>query len=174
MHVVRGGFGHGRESVWRNARPGADADIYTFGERFRAEIGAPEPAGHINVDGRVERIYADFAIAAEDDGLDVAGIHFVDANQFACGVAKIVEGNGQFHAVNFRGVDQALHVFAEAENGRALLGFVAADALKDRGAVADDGREDVEGSVVPVNPLSGVAGLLGFLDGHDGVLFTSP
>src|ERR1700676_5401964 len=174
VHVVRGSLGHGRESVWRNAGPGADAYFDAFCEGFRAEIGAPGPAGHINVDGGVERIHADFAVAAEDDGLDVARSHFVEANQFGCGIGEIIEGEGQLHAVNFRGIDQALHVLTEPEKGRALLGFVAADALEDRGAVAHNVRKDMEGGVFPVYPLSVVPDFFGLLDGHDGVLFVAP
>jgi hypothetical protein len=68
-------------------------------------------------------------------------------------------------------VDEALHVLAEAENGGALLGVVAADALKDGGAVAHHVRKDVEGCVIPIDPLSVPPDFFGFLDGHDEVLF---
>ena len=63
-------------------------------------------------------------------------------------------------------------MLAKAEDGGALLGFVAADALKDRGAVADDVREDVEGGVVPIDPLSVVPDFLGLWDGHDVLPFS--
>src|SRR4029077_12174482 len=66
VHVVGGGFGHGRERVGGDARPGADADVNTFGERVGPEIGAPGPAGHVDVDRRAEGIDADFAVAAEN------------------------------------------------------------------------------------------------------------
>src|SRR5580658_1972347 len=170
VHVIGGSFGHGRESVWRDAGPGADAYFDTLGERFRAEIRAPGPTRHINVDWGVERIDADLAVAPQDDGLDVAGVHFVEAHQFGCGTREIIEGKGQVHAVNFRGVDQALHVLAKAENGGPLLGFVAADAFKDGGAVAHHVRKHVQGGVVPVDPLSVMPDFFGLLDGHDGVL----
>ena len=65
-------------------------------------------------------------------------------------------------------------MLAEAENGGALLGFVAADAFEDGGAVADDVGKDVEGGVVPVDPLSVVPDFFGLLDGHDGVLLVAP
>ena len=50
------------------------------------------------------------------------------------------------------------------------LGFVAANAFKDGGAVAHDVGEDVEGGVVPIDPLSVVPDFIGLLDGHDGLL----
>ena len=62
-------------------------------------------------------------------------------------------------------------MLAEAENGGALLGVVATDALEDGGAVAHDVRKNVEGGVVPIDPLSVVPDFFGFLDGHDEVLF---
>src|SRR6266404_4788781 len=166
VHVVGGGFGHGGKGVGSDAGPGTDADVDTFCERFGAEIGSPEPAGHIDVDRGTERIDTDFAVAAEHDGLDVAGVELVQAHEFGGGVAEIVEGVGQLHAIDFRGVDEALHVFAETENGGALLGFVAANAFKDRGGVADDMGEDVECGVIPVDPFSVVPDFLGLVDGH--------
>src|SRR5713226_1292544 len=132
VHVVGGGFGHGGEGVGCDARPGADADVDAFGESFGTEIRAPGPAGHVDVDGRAERIDADFAVAAEDNGLDVASVELVEAHQLGGGAAEIVEGVGQLHAINFRGIDEALHVLAQAEDGGALLGVVAANAFKDR------------------------------------------
>src|SRR5271163_3926751 len=54
IHVVGGGFGHGGESVGSDAGPGADADVHALGEGFGAEIGAPGPAGHVEVDGGAE------------------------------------------------------------------------------------------------------------------------
>ena len=90
VHIICGGFGHGRQCVWRDTRPGTDADVDTFGERFRPKIRAPGPAGHIALDWRVERIDADFAVAAQDDWLHVAGIEFVVTYEFARGSAEIV------------------------------------------------------------------------------------
>ena len=62
---------------------------------------------------------------------------------------------------------QALHVFAETENGGALLGFVAADAFEDGGAVADHVGEDVQFRVVPVDPFSVVPNFFRLLNRHD-------
>jgi hypothetical protein len=45
-------------------------------------------------------------------------------------------------------------VFFEAEDAGTLLGFVAADAFEDGGAVADDVGEDVNLGVVPVDEFA--------------------
>src|SRR5712664_3095005 len=173
VHVIRGGLGHGGKSIRGNARPGTHADIDTLGERVRTEIGAPAPASHVNVDGRIQRIHSRFAVAAEHNGLDVTGIQFVQAHQLASGVGELIEGEGKFHAVDFCGVDETLHVFAQAEDRRALLGFIAADAFKDRGAVTHDVRQDVKFGVVPVDPLTVVPDFLGRLNRHRRSLFDS-
>ena len=79
---------------------------------------------------------------------------------------RIVDGVRKLHAIDFRGVDEALHVLAKAENGRPLLGFVAANAFENRGAVADDVRKDVQRGVVPVDPLSVVPDFFGLGEWH--------
>ena len=166
IHVVRGGFGHSRQGVRRNAGPGADADVHTFRERVGAEIGAPAPTGHVEIDRRIERVHTNIAIAAQNDGLHVARIHLVDANEFAGDVGEFVHGVGKLHAIDAGGIDQPLHVLADAEDGRALLGFVAANALENGGAVADDVRKNVQRGVVPVDPFSVVPDFLRRLNGH--------
>src|SRR6267154_1553160 len=173
VHVIRGCLGHGGKSIRGNARPGTHADIDTLGERVRTEIGAPAPASHVNVDGRIQRIHSRFAVAAEHNGLDVTGIQFVQAHQLASGVGELIEGEGKFHAVDSCGVDETLHVLAQAEDRRALLGFIAADAFKDRGAVTHDVRQDVKFGVLPVDPLPVVPDFLGRLNGHGCSLFGS-
>ena len=74
------------------------------------------------------------------------------ADELGGDVAELFDGVGQFHPINLCGIDQALHVFAEAEDGGALLGVVAANAFENGGAVADDVGKDVKGGVVPLDP----------------------
>src|SRR5450432_920101 len=92
IHVICGGLGHGWQGIGCDARPGTDADVDTFSERFGAEVGSPAPAGHVHVDGRVEGIDADFSVAAQDDRLDITGIELVEADQFGGDVAEIRGG----------------------------------------------------------------------------------
>ncbi len=64
IHVVGGGLGHCRQCIRRYARPGAYTDVNALREGVGAEICAPRPTGHVALDRRVERIDADFAVAA--------------------------------------------------------------------------------------------------------------
>src|ERR1700730_14593110 len=57
-------------------------------------------------------------------------------------------------------------MLAEAENGGALLGFVAANAFEDRGAVTDDVGKDVKHGIVPVDPVSVVPDFFSLGDRH--------
>jgi len=101
-------------------------------ERASDRDTRPSSAGHVNVDGRTQRIHSDFAVSPAGQWLHVTGIQFVQADQFASGVGKLFDGVGKLHAVNFRGVDEPLHVLAEAEDRGALLRIVAADTFEDR------------------------------------------
>src|SRR5437773_1457673 len=95
------------------------------------------------------------------------------SDQLTSGVGELIDGIGKIHAVDFCGVDQALHVLAQAEDRRTLFRFVATDALEDRGAVTHDVRKDVQLSVVPVDPFSVVPDFLRGLNRHKCSLFVS-
>ncbi len=58
-------------------------------------------------------------------------------------------------------------MLAETENRGTLLGFVAADAFKDGGAVADHVRKDMQIRVVPVDPLTIMPNCFRLLNRHD-------
>ena len=66
----------------------------------------------------------------------------------------------------WRGIQQALHVLAEAENRGSPDGFVTANALEDSRAVADDVREHVNGGLVPRNKFTVEPNLFGFGEAH--------
>jgi len=71
VHVVRGGFGHGGSVLGAIRVQLLTPTSTPLGERFGAEIRAPAPAGHVDFDWRIQRVDADFAVAAEDNGLHV-------------------------------------------------------------------------------------------------------
>src|SRR6266704_4945703 len=166
IHVIRAGFGDGRKGVRRQARPGTDANVHALLERFGAEISAPLPAGQVDFDGAGERIHVDVAVAANHQRTDVTGIEAIFAHDFFGGGTKLLDRVGALHAVNMAGVDQALHVFAQAKSRRALLGFVAADALKNRRAVADDVREHMDLRIVPGYQFAVVPDPFGLFECH--------
>src|SRR6266404_9829801 len=173
VHVICRGFGHRGQSVRRYARPGADADINALCERIGSEIGAPGPASHVNVDRGAQGIHSHLAVTTEHDRLNVAGVQFVGANELGGGVGKLVEGVGKIHPINFRGIDEPLHVLAKAEDRGALLGLVAADAFEYGRAVAYDVREDMQLGIVPIDPFAVVPDFLSRLNRHRCSLFDS-
>ncbi len=103
----------------------------------RAQILAPFVIGDVNLGGRVERVDANLAIAAQHDGPDVAGRNFVGSHQFHRRLAEFVE------RVSPRRCDRSCTTGAGAACGRAggkspgPSGLVAANAFKDRRAVVD-------------------------------------
>ena len=131
-------------------------------------IFAPGEVGDVNLDGRALGADADFAVAAEHDGADVAGRNTIGFNDIDHGCAKLFEVEGDLHAVDFGGVEQALHVLGETEDGGALRLSVAADALEDAGAVMDDVAQDVEGCVFPGDEVAVVPDSGCGLDRHGG------
>src|SRR6266853_6775257 len=81
VHVIGRGLGHGGQSIRGNAGPGADSDVNTLGESVWTEIGAPAPASHVNVDGRIQRIHSRFAVARQTEGLALTVIHLLKAEE---------------------------------------------------------------------------------------------
>src|SRR5262249_43376808 len=99
--------------------------------------------------------------------LHVTGVQFVAPNQLGGDVAELLDRVREFHAIDSRRVDQALHVLAKPEDRRTLLGFVAADALEHGRTIADHMGQYVEGCLVPLDPISVMPDGLGLGDGHD-------
>src|SRR5882762_767085 len=58
------------------------------------------------------------------------------------------------HAIDFRGVQKALHVFAETKNRRPFFGCVTPDAFKDTGTVVQNMRHHMHARVVPFDELA--------------------
>src|SRR5438445_3368812 len=172
IHVIRAGFGDGRKGVRRQARPGTDANVHALLERFGAEIGSPFPAGQVNFDGAGKRIDVDVGVAANHQRADVTGAEAIFAHDFVGGRTKLLDRVGALHALNMAGVDQALHVFAQAKSRRAMLGFVAADALKNRRAVADDVGEHIDLRFVPGDQFAVVPDPFGLFECHRGSLLS--
>ncbi len=114
------------------------------------------------MDGRVERIDADLAVAAEGDGADVAGDDIVGFDDIDDGSGELLHGVRQRHTVDFGRVDKAGHVLLQTENA----GHITADALEDGGAVMDDVGHDVDVGLVPGDELSVVPDVLGGCDWH--------
>ena len=125
--------------------------MQTSAPPWPANVLAPREVGHVDLDGRALGADADFAVAAQRDGPDVAGRDAVGLNQLDHAGAKLFKRKGQIHAVDLGRVEQALHVLGKPEDGRALRLAVAADALEHAGAIVDDVAHHVEGGLLPGN-----------------------
>jgi hypothetical protein len=91
---------------------------------------------------------ADLAVAAQGDGADVAGRDPL-ASTTSTTPVQSWSSERAGHAIDLGGVEQALHVFGQAEDGCALRLRVAADSLKDGRAVVDDVAHDVDLGLFP-------------------------
>ena len=80
--------------------------------------------------------------------------------------AQFLERKGNFHAVNVSGIQQPLHVIAQAENRRAFFCVVAANTFEDGRAVADHVRKNVQLGVVPVDEFPVMPNLFGLRYRH--------
>ncbi len=166
VHVVGAGLGEGGHGVGRQAVPTGDADVRAA---VAGDVFAPGEVGDVDLDGRALGADADFAVAAQRDGPDVAGSDAVGLDHIDHAGAKLFQREGQLHAVDLGRVEQPLHVLGKPEDGRAVGLAVAADSLKDAGAVVDDVAHDVEGGLLPGNEVAVVPDFRGGLDGHGGV-----
>ena len=166
VHVVRTGLSHRGQGVRGKAGPGRDANIHPDVLR-PAKIFTPGIIGDIALGGKADGIHSEFAIAADDERTDVAGPHPVGADGFHHGIDKLLTGVVHRDTINFRGVEQALHVFVSAENRRASGQPITADAFKDGRTIIDDMRHDVNLGIIPVDEFSVVpdffSGLTGML-----------
>jgi hypothetical protein len=64
------------------------------------DVFAPGEVGDVDLDGRLERIDADLAVAAEGDGADVAGRDAVGFDQVDDAGAQLFEGELDRHAID--------------------------------------------------------------------------
>jgi hypothetical protein len=85
---------------------------------------------------------------------NVARFEFVFANDSALRFHHHVHCERDVHAQNFGAVEQALRVFLQAENRRALVGLVSADALKRAAAVVQGVRQHMDRGVAPFHHLA--------------------
>ena len=129
-------------------------------------VFAPGEVGDVDLDGRALGADADFAIAAERDGPDVAGRNAIGFNQIHHAGAKLVEGKGQLHAIDLGRIEQPLHVLGKAKDGRALRLAIAANAFKHAGAVVDYVAHHMDVGLLPGDEVAVVPDLRGGLDGH--------
>jgi hypothetical protein len=88
-------------------------EMQTSAPPWPADVFAPGEVGDVDLDGRALGADADFAVAAQRDGPDVAGRNAIGFNHIDHAGAELLEREGQIHAVDFGRVEQALHVLGK-------------------------------------------------------------
>ena len=130
------------------------------------DILAPGEVGDEDIDRRALGVDADFAVAAQGDGANVAGRDAVVLDDVDDCRAQLVERVGQGHAVDLGGIDQALHVLGQPKDSRSRGLAVAADSFKYAGAVVDYVAHHVNIRLFPGNELAIAPDFFRRLDGH--------
>ena len=118
------------------------------------EIVPPRPAHDHDLDRVALRVHAELAVAVERERADVALRQPVAADQLVRGGANLVDRERQLHVEELGRVVEPLQVLPEPEDGRAVRGLVAADALEDTRAVVEPVHADVDLRVGPVDELA--------------------
>src|SRR5262249_582208 len=160
-HVIRACLGHRRHGVRGVARPGGDADVHTLLGIAVPEVLTPLVVGDVDLDRHVLRIHPDLAVAAEDQGAQVAGNGVVHAAQLDHAVDDVITSEVGVHPIDLGGIDEPLRVLLRAEDAGTLPCLVATHALENHGTVIHDGRHDVDLGVVPGNELAVMPDLFG-------------
>ena len=154
VQVDAGRLGGVRNRVRAHALPGRDLHADAVLQPLVAEVGAPGPAHDHDVDRVPGRGDAELAVAGERDRPQVALGQPVGADQLHARGVQLVDRVRQVHVQEIRRVVQPLEVVGQPEDGRALVGLVAANALEDAGAVVEPVGADVNRCVGPVDELT--------------------
>ena len=117
----------------------------------------------IDVDRAGERVDAELAVAAVGQRPDVTGLEAVGRDHLVRGLAQLLDAVRQLHEVDLAGALEAPQVVHQAEDGRAAIGGVGANALEDAGAVVHRVAEDVHLGVCPGHELAVHPDLLGLV-----------
>ena len=98
VHVVCAGLGERGHSVGGETIPTGDANVSAA---VAGDVLAPGKVGDVDLDGRTLGADANFTIAAERDGADVARGNLIGFNHIDDGRAELVKREGDLHAVDF-------------------------------------------------------------------------
>ena len=150
VHVVAGGLGLAHQGVDVHAGEGTGLDADAHFQGFGAEIGAPGPGGDDGAHLVVAGVDAHFAVTHEGQGTDVAFLQLVGLQGVQDGLADLVDGVGNVQTQDLRGIEQALAVLLQAEDGGGAVGTgIGADAFKNGAAVMQGMGENVNLGIGP-------------------------
>ncbi len=174
-HVEAGGLGLGRRGVGRGALPIGDGEADAFELLLRIEIARPLPAGDRDMDVAVLRGDRHLFAPPKDHGADIAVDDALHRRGLDAGLVDDILGEGDVHAEDFRGREQALGMFLKLVDAAV----VDALALEHAGAVMQAVGQDMGLGVAPfdhmaVVPEVALARIEGEDVGHRGSLRPCP
>src|SRR5690606_31510808 len=133
--------------------PPAGADSYTLLQPVRAQVRTPFPGGNCNVN-RVIRLgrEADVPVSSHCDRANVGAIHQVVCNyDVLADAGEFVAAVWDRHTIDFRRIQEALHMIGQPEDFWPLRSLVHTYALEHRGSVMQRVRQDVNRGLLPRN-----------------------
>ena len=128
----------------------ADALLQTF----FAQISAPGPSGHHQMDGVTFGAHAKLLVTNPHQWTDVAALQFVSAHDIALHIHDFLFTKRNMHAQNLRAVEQALGMFFQSKDCCTVGCVVSAHALKSAATVMQSVCEDVDLGVAPLDHFS--------------------
>src|SRR5215813_469851 len=147
VHVIGSGLRHRRHGIGSKPAPRGHADFNTF--FFSGEELSPVVIHDVHVDRRTRGIDANGSVSPHDNWPNVARYYSVGDDQIESSLDQFLERVIELHAIDLGGVEQTLHMIAQAKYSRTLVRLVATESLKHRRAIIDDVRHDVQFGVVP-------------------------
>ena len=166
VRVIRGGLGHGGHRVRSDAHPGRAARVDSLLEGVRAKILPPLVAADRHVHRVRERVHSERAVAAVDEGPDVARLEVVRAHDLESRLPQLVDRVRNHHPVDLRGPEEAVEVIVEAEDRGPARRVVTALPFEDAGPVVQSVGEDVYLRVREVDQLPVHPDLLDVFEAH--------
>src|ERR1700737_2709211 len=117
VQIVAGRLRHRRKRVGSHAVPGRNADVHSLLDRFFSQILTPLPDGDQNLHGAAERVDAQCAEAAVNDGPDVALLEAVGADRVEDRRLELLLRVGNLHPVDLAGIEHPLDVLTQTKGG---------------------------------------------------------
>ena len=158
IHVIRAALGHGGQGIRRQAIPARDANIDTLFDRFVTQVLAPIPRADVASQRVRKRIHAEgrmcFVKTAERNRTDVALLEAAAPHQFDRSIAKIIHVPSVIHAIDFGGIQETLHVFAQAKNRRPAFRRITTNAFENARPIMQNVRHHVHARVIPFDELA--------------------
>ncbi len=138
--------------VVADIRRSADADAFV--NALGAQVGAPRPGRHDDMDFQVVGAQTHAFGAIETHGADIGAVQLILDQRLALRPVDVVFVKRHRHIHDMRGTEQAVGVFLHPENRGTLAGMVSPDAFKHPQTVMQGVRQHVDFCFPPLKPLA--------------------